>query len=264
MSQAGRALSAAAGSTALALVLAVPLPHRVSTALEPPAAVDGIVLVPVLALATTAALTLAVGCWALVLSISVRATGRRAVALERAATALTPSLLRRVVAAGVGVGLGLAGTSAATAVETDLGWQPTVATEDATGAETGAPAPSREGLVPMAGTTSAQPPVGGVPVSTSSPASPGPGAMPAEVRETEVVTVEPGDTLWSLAAERLGEDVSDAQVSAAWPHWHETNRDVIGADPDLLLPGQVLTVPSGAASSGAVSADASVVAEADR
>ena len=36
---------------------------------------------------------------------------------------------------------------------------------------------------------------------------------------------------------------SDAEIAAAWPAWHATNRDVVGPDPDLLLPGQVLHEP---------------------
>ena len=52
-----------------------------------------------------------------------------------------------------------------------------------------------------------------------------------------------GDTLWSIAARRLGEGATDAEVAAAWPRWYAANRDVVGPDPDLLLPGQVLHAP---------------------
>ena len=45
------------------------------------------------------------------------------------------------------------------------------------------------------------------------------------------VTVRAGDTLWSIAG---GDD---------WPEWYAANRDVIGPDPDLIRPGQVLTPP---------------------
>ncbi|EYR61827.1 peptidoglycan-binding protein, partial [Actinotalea ferrariae CF5-4] len=73
-----------------------------------------------------------------------------------------------------------------------------------------------------------------------------PSAPPATGPAT--TTVRPGDTLWDLAAEQLGTAATDAEVAAAWPRWHEANREVIGPDPDVLVPGQVLTVPTPGAS----------------
>lgn len=58
------------------------------------------------------------------------------------------------------------------------------------------------------------------------------------------VVVRAGDTLWSLTARHLGQDASDAEIAAAWPRWYEANARVIGPDPDLLHPGQVLVVPA--------------------
>jgi nucleoid-associated protein YgaU len=57
------------------------------------------------------------------------------------------------------------------------------------------------------------------------------------------VTVQPGDTLWSLAARHLSADASDEQVAQAWPAWWAANRAVVGADPDLLHPGDRLSAP---------------------
>ncbi len=57
------------------------------------------------------------------------------------------------------------------------------------------------------------------------------------------VVVRRGDTLWDLAARSLGPGASDADVAAAWPRWWHANRDAIGADPDLLLPGTRLCAP---------------------
>jgi hypothetical protein len=62
-------------------------------------------------------------------------------------------------------------------------------------------------------------------------------------RESKVV-VRPGDSLWLIAARRLGGHPTDAAIAAAWPHWYATNRDVIGADPRLIVPGQRLVDPS--------------------
>jgi nucleoid-associated protein YgaU len=61
------------------------------------------------------------------------------------------------------------------------------------------------------------------------------------------VVVQPGDTLWGLAAQSLHQSgaapPSDAEVARAWPTWWSANREVIGDDPHLLFPGTVLTSP---------------------
>ena len=62
--------------------------------------------------------------------------------------------------------------------------------------------------------------------------------------ERPVVTVHPGDTLWDLAAAHLSPEATDAEIATAWHRWWEENRDVIGPDPDHILPGQLLTVPA--------------------
>jgi len=58
------------------------------------------------------------------------------------------------------------------------------------------------------------------------------------------IVVLRGDSLWSLARRALGQDATDAQVTAEWERWYAANSDVIGHDPDLIRPGQVLQVPS--------------------
>jgi nucleoid-associated protein YgaU len=57
------------------------------------------------------------------------------------------------------------------------------------------------------------------------------------------VLVKPGDCLWLIAAQRLGPDVSPAEVAAAWPRWYASNERVIGADPSLIQPGELLQEP---------------------
>lgn len=49
-------------------------------------------------------------------------------------------------------------------------------------------------------------------------------------------TVEEGDTLSAIAEE--------AGFPGGWPALHALNRDTVGGDPDLLLPGQVLRLDS--------------------
>jgi hypothetical protein len=53
-----------------------------------------------------------------------------------------------------------------------------------------------------------------------------------------------GESLWSIAAAELGAGASESAVAARWPQWYAANRAVIGPDPDLLLPGQVLQSPA--------------------
>ncbi|WP_340699037.1 LysM peptidoglycan-binding domain-containing protein [Cellulosimicrobium funkei] len=66
---------------------------------------------------------------------------------------------------------------------------------------------------------------------------PGPETVP------EVVVVR-GDSLWSIAARHLPAGSTDRQVAEAVERWYATNAHVVGADPDLVRPGQVLVAPS--------------------
>ncbi|MDQ3767561.1 MAG: LysM peptidoglycan-binding domain-containing protein [Actinomycetota bacterium] len=55
-------------------------------------------------------------------------------------------------------------------------------------------------------------------------------------------TVASGDELWSIAARAL--DTTDPRrIARYWPRIHRSNRSVIGADPSLIYPGQVLELP---------------------
>ncbi len=54
------------------------------------------------------------------------------------------------------------------------------------------------------------------------------------------VVVRPGDSLWTLAEHDLPLPATDQQVTARWHTLYRRNRGVIGPDPDLILPGQVL------------------------
>jgi nucleoid-associated protein YgaU len=67
-------------------------------------------------------------------------------------------------------------------------------------------------------------------------------------RPSDAVVVRAGDSLWSIAArhlaeERPGRPPTYAEIAAAWPRWWQANRAAIGADPNLIRPGQHLTVP---------------------
>jgi nucleoid-associated protein YgaU len=60
----------------------------------------------------------------------------------------------------------------------------------------------------------------------------------------ENVVVRRGDTLWHIAARYLGPGATTAEIAHEWPRWHAANRAVIGDDPDLIHPGQLLTPPT--------------------
>ena len=62
-----------------------------------------------------------------------------------------------------------------------------------------------------------------------------------------VLVVRPGDTLWSLAAGRLPLGATHGEVEAAWRRLYAANRAVVGADPNLIRPGQRLRVPQAGA-----------------
>ncbi len=60
----------------------------------------------------------------------------------------------------------------------------------------------------------------------------------------EGVVVLRGDTLWSIAARHLGHGATAPEITAEWHRWLAANRVVIGADPNLILPGQELLPPA--------------------
>jgi nucleoid-associated protein YgaU len=62
----------------------------------------------------------------------------------------------------------------------------------------------------------------------------------------DVVVVRRGDTLWDIAARALGAGATASDIAASWPRWHHANRHTIGADPDVLRPGQRLRPPTDA------------------
>lgn len=67
-------------------------------------------------------------------------------------------------------------------------------------------------------------------------------AGPAGGASTDAVLVESGETLWSISAERLGPGASPQQIALQAEQTYALNRARIGADPDLIFPGQELIV----------------------
>jgi nucleoid-associated protein YgaU len=46
-----------------------------------------------------------------------------------------------------------------------------------------------------------------------------------------------------VTARYLGPGASASDIAEAWPDWFEANRSVIGDNPDVIRPGQLLVAP---------------------
>lgn len=144
------------------------------------------------------------------------ALGTLGAAVDRAC----PAVVRGVVTATLGLALGTAVAAPALA---DPASGPST-THD-TGRLTGLALPDR--------TT-------GAASATSASRTP---ALRRALRPTRVVTVRPGDSLWSIAADLLPTHADDAAITRTWQHLHHVNAARVGKDPDLILPGTRLLVP---------------------
>lgn len=192
--------------------------------------------------------------------------GRLGMLASAVASRVTPVLLRRVVIAAAGASI-LASPAAAFANTGGGSPAPSGASARAVPA---LPAPA----LPVSSQVRSLPPIS-LPTdprptdsrptdprpTDSAPTDPGPtdpaAATPGPARDrpegdqlgTSQVTVRPGNSLWSIAAQRLGPTRSEARIEAEWPRWYAANRRLIGADPNLLLPGTKLRAPQPASTS---------------
>lgn len=232
----------AAGGLAVAArgVLGTPPAH---------ASVDLLVAAAVLATGALAAAVLFVGSLLLVLAHLTRAAGRSARAVEVLAARCTPVVVRRVVAVGLGAGLGLLGPAGlANATDSDLGWVvTTTATQSSAGPGAGPSGATWSAPGPQPLRSTAPPPgVAPAPVvalTATGGGSPAVAGTSAESADGRAVTVQPGDSLWSIAARDLSTG-SPARIASEWPRWYAQNRGTIGDDPDLIRPGQLLVAPA--------------------
>jgi len=107
----------------------------------------------------------------------------------------------------------------------------------------------RPSATAVAPTSSAPPYIAPVPTSRARTADPAPSALlsgtPHRSADDPGYVVRRGDALWNIAARHLGPHASAAEIARAWPRWYAANRAVIGIDPGVILPGQVLYAPTG-------------------
>ncbi|CAM4105706.1 LysM peptidoglycan-binding domain-containing protein [Janibacter anophelis] len=219
-------------------------------------------------------------CWltcGLALAVMAEAPGRVGAVAARLRDRVTPAVVRRWAAITLGASVTasvLPGTAVAAVQATprtgtpDPGWLPSPttapATSVATSSPTGLPDPGWTGRPATTPTTRTES-TGTSPTSTPavrpSTSAPIPGWTPRRpsarhrtdsrlltgrhrVDPVDEVVVRRGDSLWTIAAARLGPDATASEVARAWPRWHAANAERIGPDPHLLLPGTRLSPPT--------------------
>lgn len=163
--------------------------------------------------------------------------------LVRAADALTVPLVRRVVNGAVGLSL------AAVALGGTAGAAPGPSHPEAAAVETMERLPDDAGA-PPAPTMRRLPDEDPTPPPAEAPAPPSPLEAPAGPSAARTWEVRPGDHFWGVAERVLAEawqglPPTDAEVDPYWRTLVEANRSVLRdpGNPDLLFPGQVITVP---------------------
>lgn len=158
----------------------------------------------------------------------------------------SPAFMRRLALAALGLQLLGAPLAQAASDPADPAWSPTSSPAvsavwaPAVAAKSGVPTtpPSDEGMDPRWKPSA--------PVVDPGPlaAQPFRSARHQNATDSGHVIVRAGDSLWSIATRELGGGASDVDVALEWPRWYQANKAVIGDNPDLLLPGQVLRPPA--------------------
>jgi hypothetical protein len=174
--------------------------------------------------------------WVAVAVVSVAASrvpglvGELASVLARHAV---PALLRRSIAGAVGASIFLAPLAAGAATP-DGGSAPPVSVSAST------PAPFDAGSWAWPTSSSTSQHTDGDPVPEPVPWPHGTSSPPPSGE----VVVHCGDSLWAIAAHRLGPHADAQQIATVSAQWYQANRHTIGADPSLIRPGQHLHEPT--------------------
>jgi LysM repeat protein len=207
-----------------------------------------------------------------VASVLPGVAGRRCAAV---AARTTPMLLRRIVHAAIGVSVLAGPLTAGSAFAAGPSTNPSATTTSAASAPT--PRSTASPLIqldrPHSRVAPALVDAGPSPLELDRPAaafvaSPPPVPMRTSAGTTALMTgvahrdtgepgdrsvngyvVRRGDTLWDIAARHLGPSATAVDISRVWPTWYEANRSVIGSDPGVIRPGELLSAPSGSTAS---------------
>ena len=134
----------------------------------------------------------------------------------------------------------------------DLGWRPTSSAPSSPSSQSSTPSPPEQS--PSSASTGsgdsedASQSADSTPPGSQAPQPPtGPDAPPSS---SPTHTVTPGESLWSITAHLLPAGSSPARIAQAWPALYRANSEEIGADPALIRPGAVLSVPDSLSAPG--------------
>ena len=196
-------------------------------------------------------------CIAVSLEILGRLPGLVGQVCSAVAANVNPRIVRRLAQAAIGM------TIAAGPLSTPFAWAAPVATVATTTTvtmpgEVSADRPLGSGPAPVVAPSVLAPelaldrPAGSF--VAARPAAPrvvtptAPSAIVAGVPHREApregYIVRRGDALWNIAARHLGAGASAADIAREWPRWYAANRSVIGPNPSLLRPGELLLPPA--------------------
>lgn len=181
--------------------------------------------------------------------IGAAGAGRGSCWCRRAARVLVPRIVRHGLEAILG--LGIAAVTATPALAATTGPTPPIPSLDRAPATAVRLAPLPAVPAPVLAPAATSPtPLPDVDRAPSSPPVDGPApprvhdpALAGALPPSDEIVVRRGDCLWNVVQRFLGPTASDADVARTWPQWYAHNRGAVGADPDLLLPGTVLTPP---------------------
>ena len=223
-----------AGMAAVALLLSgvTPPPGEIAAALSTPQRTVDTVGADALLLSAAGLAAWCVWAWGalgLALTAASAAPGLAGAAARLLLRAVLPAGARRGAALALGLGLGLG-----------LGVAAPALAGPSTGPNPGPAAASRLAVPDWPSTEGAAVPDWPSAEGTAVPDRPG-----GETPGAHVVVA--GDCLWDIAEDALrrsGPEPATAEVAAAVHAWWSANADVIGPDPDLILPGQVLRPPA--------------------
>ena len=199
---------------------------------------------------------------ATVLPVVAQAIGCRWLAVL--ATRALPVALRRTLTGGAGLGLAAgsvlwspgtpAGATERPALEVPAETEPSAATmtllDPGPGAST-ATMRLLDPIAPAAPPGPSTPSTPSTPSQATTPTAPAPTTTPAtpDSAGDETWVVATGDSFWSIAEDVVGDDraaaAEEAEIDAYWHQLVAANRDRLAVpdQPDLLFPGQVLTLP---------------------
>ena len=215
-----------------------------------------------LGLVASVAGLIVVAWWLLAMAFAVASALLQAAGAASAAQwagAFAPGFMRRLTLTTLGLSLITAAAVHAQDLP-DPAWQPLPVSQSASlqipvsqtahGTGSSAPAPvAREAVAPPPPVPATAPSTA-VPEADWVPAAPPPAAGPlvrqptrADASPPGAIEVRPGDSLWTIVARYLGPAATDLEIADAWPHWYTANENVIGGDPHLIRPGQLLAPP---------------------